>query len=131
MTWGIVLPPPQDPDKCFSHSGSLFGIILGLAIVFGQFIAFAPQLYSIISKKHVEGINLATYLLGTVSCTAVFLSGLIESWNNLFCCAVIVRPRILSEFPFITDFNVSLTLKNDLYFLRRHSWAPSSLPGIA
>lgn len=101
MTWGIILPPPQDPDKCFSHNGSLIGIILGLAIVFGQFIAFAPQLYSIISKKHVEGINLATYLLGTVSCTAVFLSGLIESWNNLFCCAVIVRPRAPPRFTLL------------------------------
>lgn len=95
--WDIVLPPPQDPHKCFHPPKSVIGIILGLAIVFGQFIAFAPQLYSIIRKKHVEGINLLTYLLGTVSCTAVFLSGVIESWNNLFCCSVIVRRIFKSD----------------------------------
>lgn len=88
--WDIVLPPQPNPKTCYSPKGT-FPIILGLAIVFGQFLAFAPQLYSIISKKHVEGINLLTYLLGTVSCTAVFLSGLIESWGSMFCCKVIVR----------------------------------------
>jgi uncharacterized protein with PQ loop repeat len=87
--WDIVLPPPQTP-KCYTHPKNVIAIILGMAIVFGQFIAFAPQLYSIIRKKHVEGINLLTYLLGTVSCTAVFYSGLLESWQNLFCCKVIV-----------------------------------------
>lgn len=82
------MPPPQD-SSCYVKPKSIITVILGLGIVFGQFIAFAPQLISIIRKKHVEGINLLTYLLGTVSCTAVFLSGLLESWENLFCCSVI------------------------------------------
>jgi len=99
VMWDIVLPPPQDPKTCYQHPKHVIAIILGLAIVFGQFIAFAPQLISIIRKKHVEGINLLTYLLGTVSCTAVFLSGLMESWTNLFCCKVIVRIPISSVLP--------------------------------
>lgn len=78
-------------SSCYKSGKSVIGIVIGMGIVFGQFLAFSPQLYSIIKKKHVEGINLLTYLLGTVSCTAVFFSGIIESWGDIFCCPHIVR----------------------------------------
>jgi uncharacterized protein with PQ loop repeat len=79
-------------------------IIVGIVLSFGQFVAFGPQVFNIIRKKHVEGINLLTYLLGTVSCTSVFLAGFMESYTTMFCCATTVR------FVFLDCFEIWFTL---------------------
>lgn len=84
-----VIIPPQT-SSCFLNS-SVIMIILGFILILGQIVAFGPQVYSIIKAGHVEGINLVTYILGATSCISVLYSGIIESWDNLFCCTFIVR----------------------------------------
>ena len=83
----IWLPPL---NECKPNDDKILQIIVGIALSFGQFLAFSPQVFNIVRKKHVEGINLLTYLLGTVSCTAVFLSGAMESYTTMFCCSKMV-----------------------------------------
>lgn len=84
--------PHVSAESCHREMPSTIFLVLGFGIAFGQLIAFGPQILNIVIKKHVEGINLLTYLLGTISCTASFLSGIVESWDRFFCCAKVVRP---------------------------------------